>query len=129
MDAKPNPIARRATVVAANREVEGLNKFAYEQALGEWRAACACAQRQSLPSDRLAADHLISSQGISSQGISSQGVSSQGGRHSLWWLALMGAANQDHQHTAVRTALIFVQVLSPSSASRDDRDVYRRAVF
>jgi hypothetical protein len=37
------------------------------QALGEWRAACACAQRQSLPSHRLAADRLISSQGILSQ--------------------------------------------------------------
>src|SRR5262249_27654670 len=29
--------------------------------LDEWRAACACAQRQSLPSHRLAADRLISS--------------------------------------------------------------------
>src|SRR6516225_679458 len=36
-------------------------------ALGEWRAACACAQRQSLPSHRLAADRLISSQAVLSQ--------------------------------------------------------------
>jgi hypothetical protein len=32
----------------------------------------------------------------------------------------MVAANQDQQRSAVRTALIFVQVLSPSAASRDD---------
>ena len=30
--------------------------FAYEQALDDWRATCACAQRQSLPTHRLAAD-------------------------------------------------------------------------
>jgi len=29
--------------------------FAYEQALDDWRATCACAQRQSLPTHRLAA--------------------------------------------------------------------------
>src|SRR6516164_2496420 len=33
--------------------------------------------------------------------------------HSSSWLAQMGAANQDQQRAAVRTALIFVQVLSP----------------
>jgi hypothetical protein len=35
--------------------------------LGEWRVACACAQRQSLPSHRLTVDCLISSQGVLSQ--------------------------------------------------------------
>jgi hypothetical protein len=39
----------------------------------------------------------------------------------------MGAANQDQQRAAVRTALIFVQVLSPSAASWDDRGVLERA--
>jgi hypothetical protein len=39
----------------------------------------------------------------------------------------MGAANQDQQRAAVRTALIFVQVLSPSAASCDDRGVLERA--
>jgi hypothetical protein len=39
----------------------------------------------------------------------------------------MVAANQDQQRSAVRTALIFVQVLSPSAASRDDRGVLERA--
>ena len=62
MDAKPNPIAR------SGKSGSGRPKpFAYEQALGEWRAACACAQRQSLPSHRLAADRLISSRGVLSQ--------------------------------------------------------------
>ena len=39
----------------------------------------------------------------------------------------MVAANQDQQRAAVRTALIFVQVLSPSAASCDDRGVLERA--
>ena len=38
----------------------------------------------------------------------------------------MGAANQDQQRAAVRTAL-FGQVLSPSGASQDDRGVLERA--
>jgi hypothetical protein len=33
----------------------------------------------------------------------------------------MVAANQDQRRSAVRTALIFVQVLSPFAASRDER--------
>jgi hypothetical protein len=47
--------------------------------------------------------------------------------HSLSWSALMEAANQDQQHAAVRTSLIFVQVLSPSAASCADRGVLERA--
>jgi len=85
------------------------------QALGEWRAACACAQRQSLPSHRLAAGRLISSLVVSSLVVSS--------RRPAW----VGAANQDQQRAAVRTALIFVQVLSPSAASCDDRGILERA--
>jgi hypothetical protein len=38
----------------------------------------------------------------------------------------MGAANQDQQRAAVRTALIFVRVFSPSAASCDDRGVLER---
>ena len=38
----------------------------------------------------------------------------------------MDATNQDQQRAAVRTALIFVQVLSPSAASCDDRGVLER---
>ena len=39
----------------------------------------------------------------------------------------MGAANQDQQRAAVRTALIFGQMLSPSAASCADRGVLERA--
>jgi len=83
--------------------------------LDDWRAACACAQRQSLPSHRLAAGRLISSLVVSSLVVSS--------RRPAW----VGAANQDQQRAAVRTALIFVQVLSPSAASCDDRGILERA--
>jgi len=111
MDAKPNPIAR------SGKSGSGRPKpFAYEQALGEWRAACACAQRQSLLSHRLAADHVISSQRISSQGISSRCVSSQGSSSQLVVVGTDGSGqprssayrSQDSAHLR-------------ASAPRDDR--------